>query len=967
MPRLDPAPPEYLLPAAFRSPWLLVGAGVLPLLALLALNLHGWRLAGGEMSAAQQGRYGLLLLAQSGLLLAYAGTAAGLRRKGRPVGAAAHLALLPLPILYLWLATASVDMVLPSTVTLWILPADRWLGHQYTLVMPILFVSAFALACAPLRLSTGRQTALAALGTVGVPLGWYLGTRLFDLWRFSLLREILFLLLVATTLLLALCFLRLVALLFRKVVRSGDHGMLVFTLLVGLIGPLAGLLLNRSIPFPVDLQSPGLYALTVVNGLVLMLPRLAHAGWNRLIWLLQATTFPFTAYFFLVFLPWLPLSLPAMLVLGAGFLIWVPTALALVHGLRLGEGCREAARGWGPLRAGIALALALLLLPAAYLARATLHRGVLHRAIAYVFEGDPVRDLEFPGSRGLLRRSLINLKAYYDGVEYPYLTGLYSRIVFGGLILPKEKIDRIHRVFFGGDTPATPSGEFTGLLRATNRSRTGFLSDVFPGRPPPAEVRLAAVDWIDHGASNGVRAVTARLSMLNPLREQAEFVTRLDLPPGVLITGYWLHIGAERVPGRLFERKTAQWVYQMIRDTERRDPGLLVYLHDRQVELRVFPFEAEQTRHTEITFQFPDGARPELRIGDRSWRGEKAARPTLCAVPGHGWGLSLPGADTLALPETPRTPELHLLLDGSAACTVPLRAQVESLRRRLPTLPGETPVRLGVVRDGYFPLTPTPVSLAELPSWSPPPDFPRAGGLFLERALDCVLLDWRGRCTDPVQAGESARRVPWVLAFLGKASLAVDGDPGENLATRFPGAVIVRHREGDPETPAAAFTDPAAAVLVRVGPQVWPVPRVGPPPHAVLLPGDGRGAALEVWEPARQTFTPLPGLEVLPADSPYAQALGVWLDALQADLRPAATTAARPERVRAARAASVLTPETAWIVVENSAQWAILEEKERQKLGQQDALEFLDAPLPTVWIVGGFLLYLGWRRACGRR
>jgi hypothetical protein len=52
--------------------------------------------------------------------------------------------------------------------------------------------------------------------------------------------------------------------------------------------------------------------------------------------------------------------------------------------------------------------------------------------------------------------------------------------------------------------------------------------------------------------------------------------------------------------------------------------------------------------------------------------------------------------------------------------------------------------------------------------------------------------------------------------------------------------------------------------------------------------------------------------------------------------------------------ANVLTPLTAFIVVENSAQWRMLEQKERQKLKNADALDVPKASAPpTALLVAG--------------
>ena len=108
----------------------------------------------------------------------------------------------------------------------------------------------------------------------------------------------------------------------------------------------------------------------------------------------------------------------------------------------------------------------------------------------------------------------------------------------------------------------------------------------------------------------------AVLKLKNLGQDQNEFVTKIRVPEGVFLSGYWLHVGEERVPGRLFEKKTALWVYQNIRDFERRDPGLVYYVTPTELTLRVFPLASGETRTTEIEFLYPKEWKPRISIGD---------------------------------------------------------------------------------------------------------------------------------------------------------------------------------------------------------------------------------------------------------------------------------------------------------------------------------------------------------------
>ena len=67
--------------------------------------------------------------------------------------------------------------------------------------------------------------------------------------------------------------------------------------------------------------------------------------------------------------------------------------------------------------------------------------------------------------------------------------------------------------------------------------------------------------------------------------------------------------------------------------------------------------------------------------------------------------------------------------------------------------------------------------------------------------------------------------------------------------------------------------------------------------------------------------------------------------------------------VATSRETGILLPATSYIVVENSAQWKMLQMKEKQKLGSLEALEFMETPEPGFWILLAGLLLFGRRQS----
>jgi hypothetical protein len=99
------------------------------------------------------------------------------------------------------------------------------------------------------------------------------------------------------------------------------------------------------------------------------------------------------------------------------------------------------------------------------------------------------------------------------------------------------------------------------------------------------------------------------------------------------------------------------------------------------------------------------------------------------------------------------------------------------------------------------------------------------------------------------------------------------------------------------------------------------------------------------------------------ADSSWLQAMSLQSRQQELDRSPGDSGISRRGLVEEARKSGVLLSSASYIVVENQAQWRMLETGERQKLGQNQALEFVETPAPpALWGVIGFFGWLFLRR-----
>lgn len=110
-------------------------------------------------------------------------------------------------------------------------------------------------------------------------------------------------------------------------------------------------------------------------------------------------------------------------------------------------------------------------------------------------------------------------------------------------------------------------------------------------------------------------------------------------------------------------------------------------------------------------------------------------------------------------------------------------------------------------------------------------------------------------------------------------------------------------------------------------------------------------------------FKPMAGVRSL-SEGRYAQGLAVW-DGYRATVWSPATLDDRLSGLVAdSRGAGILSPLTAYMVVEDKAQEKILASKEKQALRSQNALEFEEPPkmseFGTVWLLPVTILLLCW-------
>lgn len=949
-----------------KSSWL-AWAWVLPQVLLGFLNWHAWVLVRGDMSPIQLSRahaiglFEVVLLA-SGCLAWMVQT---IRRK--PIGVALALATVAVHTGYLWLFLQSLDRLLPTTVSLWMMPQTELVFYQFSLIMPVIFLMLVRLARIRLGLSTPVDVGLSLAALVVIPAGAFIfGSLLVRLdrlmWRHENLQYLLIAALVAATAFILVAFLRVLGRLHDWIGKK-PWSEWAIPLAAGAVGPLAGLALNASIPFPYDFQSPAVYGMALLNAASLLIPFQPGNRWAYPGWLARVVFYPFTLYFFLVFLPFLPLSLLAMIAAGSGFLILAPLFLFVVHTRRLWEQSHLLATLHGPSRVIMVFAASILLLPALFLSRNIADRSALNRALDTVFSPD-FAATRVDVSAASLRRALDRMDDMKHGLYLPYLSDIYDSMVFRGMVLPDEKADLIRKSLLGETRQENSRLGFWGRDVFGGRSRTGRR---VRGAGVTRQVVLASHEET-RVETNGMAETEIRFVLENRGGANGEYSERMTVPEGVLVSGFWLDVNGTNKPAQLRERKAATWVYEMIRDMTRRDPGLVVYEDDQHLRLRVFPFAAGEKRRCGLKFRFPVTLHPSIRFAETTVALTDYSNTSQSASATLADGLTalaIPNAVITNLPTFRREVVVHLILDRSVCAATNQAAVITRARAAIAALPPAI-TRICLTWANYEQEdTPgTDMSREEaVRALDRIPALPHRGGFCPERVIARILLAEYNAPRSPQPAGFA----PLFVVVPAPGSTPVQTGslvPFVRLVPDLPayavfdtnGFMRIAFQTGARTPFLASDCIPSNSVALRNGDKTS---LIAAHQDALVFASAASSSDWQVWNPSSAQFEPLPA-PLRCTDPAYLAGLSLWAHHRALSWAPGKLDAALPGLVRDSRAAGLLIPEAAFIVLETQSQEVMLARKERQSLGANHALEFDEAKEaktekaptpPMVWLI----------------
>ncbi|MEO0778067.1 MAG: MSEP-CTERM sorting domain-containing protein [Bacteroidota bacterium] len=914
-----------------------------------------------QIGGAAQLRWQQFALALVLLTAAVLSYAIFLMRRGatlRPVYGIVYL-LFYIPCLYLY--AYHFETLIPWRTPQWMLPPNLFL-YAGSFLMPsmahALLVILLGITPHPKTIRYNWKNFVLA---ISIPLAWYFFMEVIrPLWR-SPHREyeehfFIVSLLIGTTLFL-LFIARWLYVWAARRRRGWRERELLWKIPLTLLFPFLGLALNQGLlksgsgwawlPENLfgDFSHPGFYALTAFNGLLLCLPNPSQPVYRLVLFALRSVTLAFSLYFFLVFVPFLPLSIVAILAMGLGFLLLTPLALLVIHVMDVQRDWQYLQKRYSPASLRRILLLGVLLLPLGITINYRLDRANLHRALDYLYATDydaPRTPWVRPGA---LERVLNTVEVHRERPSgdqlsigrTPFLSHWYNSLVLDNLTLSTKKVNLLRSVFLGERYvgghfgPSTPrSHAAVQLIRAEVQSEYDTEQRVWRSQ----------VDLYLHNGTD----------------RQREYATSFDLPAGAWVSDYHLWIEGEKVASILAEKKAATWVYRSVTSI-RRDPGILYYHRDREVALRVFPLAAQQERRTgfEVLHKEPfllTIDRETLSLGDTTQR----ASPIEAIYGPDRKVVYLPSALKAELPRIQRRPHWHFVVDcseGNDSLRTRYRERIETLLRQHPER--SEGARLSLVNT-YVQTIPL---AGDWQRQLEGMDF--SGGFYCDRAFKSILL-----------AGleEVPTTYPEIVVLSPQFSQAILPDDLSTWSAVYP---ELRHfgvwEDRDPIHYRTWSPEPGEKWSRDTVPSPGPVlawPNAEAPQRYLST---APGPELIFLEPSV--------LERLPHDTPPRN----WKGALQLEgqWRTHQYYPARGDRewrdlVGNSFRSRLLTPSTAYMALENEAQVKALYKKQAQTLKGKQALDagedLSNMSEPSFLLCGLVLLLWGafhYRRIVGQR
>ena len=734
--------------------------------------------------------------------------------------------------------------------------------------------------------------------------------------------------------------------------KSGtlEEDFIAWKVFIALVLPLVGLLLNNFGTFNTpeigifgNFSGAWFYILAIVNGVFVCISTNYQSNRQRL-WLFAArwATLPYTLYFFLVFLPYLPLSVLLIIVFATGLLTLAPLVLMIVHASELSDDYEFLQQHYAKNKLLVIAFAAFMLIPTGVTLSYWQDKRTLTQTLDYLYTPDYSKQYQI--NKASLAKTLAVIKQHKTSIRQvdpffnstggvPYLSTYFNWLVLNNMTLSEAKINTIENVFYGEST----IDKNAQIERWNGNNTSDVVLSNINIRSHFDEQQHAWLSWVDLDITN------------NSQLSNTEYQTSFELPAGCWISDYYLYVKDKKEMGLLAERKSAAWVYQQIKNIERRDPGMLSYYAGNKIDFRVFPFDRGETRKTGIEFIHKEPTQisidgKQINLGDNTQQINLGNTTTPNKQVRY-----VSAAEKTTLKKVVRTPYYHFIVDVSAGSEKYKPQYAQQIQTFL--------AQQNSYSNAQISFTNTYTTTSALNNnWKEQLQTQTCeGGFYADRAIRKVLFDayQNKSATYPVIVVVSNDFEAGIIEkdFSDMAITYPETDLFYEINTRTE-ALITHSLSNKPQTELSDYFSPNEQRLVLAYPnEKTPI---------AYLPNNNKASIVLknglVDEQINQS-----------AEKNWETALLMQGQIMSDALHPETSNRNWLTIIKNSFSSKIMTPLTSYIVVENEAQKAMILSKQKQVLASNQSLDLGEETLPMSepslwWLL--FLLGIVW---VGRR
>lgn len=347
-----------------------------------------------------------------------------------------------------------------------------------------------------------------------------------------------------------------------------------------------------------DFSHPIFYVITLLNGLTLIIPLLDFNKLKLPIFYLRSIGFSFIVYMCIVFLPIIPFGILALFFI-VGFYVFVPFFIFWWQGKILLQDYRVLLQLYKKKQIVTVFILGFLTLPILMIPVFVYDKINFQNAIVYLDSLSDNKNKEI--DLEALDRTLgtqksysyvtniheTKIKAHYTYRNIPIISSIYKLYVLNGKYVDWDSMYKIDSLFYNED--------YYDYSYYYNEDSLDIL-DRYTENKPIVKIKDLKLDT-KYDDSNKVYRTWVDIELENSSEENNEYKTLFYLPEGAYISDYYLYVGEDKKMGLLTDERAAVSIYKKI-VLSKLDPGILHYLNDFTLELRVFPFSAYEKRKT---------------------------------------------------------------------------------------------------------------------------------------------------------------------------------------------------------------------------------------------------------------------------------------------------------------------------------------------------------------------------------